>query len=210
MSNNPSPPFVGVRILENRTPTGRRTGTPANRAALYFAFGRDKAAELEGRQRGEWLGSDGRVQTHEAVMAWARQEALRHRYTFEALLSVPQGDLSPKAFCQAMQQGGQIADWRLIAHQDTDYRHAHVLFFRDRRIEKQAFLSWQTAVRTELAGLEQQQLADRAARQEAALERGQERSKGLDLNGSTQVSGLTQVSGSTQVRLSKGWEVGFG
>lgn len=152
-------PFIGVRLHENRTPTGRRTSTPARRAALYFAYGRERQNQLEEKQRGEWLGPDGRVHTHAAVMAWAKESALNHRYTFEALLSVQQGKLTPAQFCQAMGQGEEIGDWRLVSHQDTDYRHAHVLFFRDKRLDKNSFLAWQTAVRQELARLEQQQLA---------------------------------------------------
>jgi hypothetical protein len=159
MSNNRSDPFIGVQLHENRTPTGRRTSTPAKRAALYFAYGRYPQAQQAEKQRGEWLGPDGRVQTHEAVMTWAKQEALRHRYTCQALLSVPQGDVDPEQFCQAMGQGDEISDWRLMAHQDTSHRHAHVLFFRDKRLDKKTFLAWQTAVRQELSRLEQQQLA---------------------------------------------------
>ena len=156
MSNNASEPFIGVQMHENRTPTGRRTSTPAKQAALYFAYGRYPQAQQADKQRGEWLGPDGRVQTHEAVLAWAKQEALRHRYTFQAILSVPQGDVDPEQFCQAMQHGDEISDWRLIAHQDTSHRHAHVLFFRDKRLDKKTFLAWQTAVRQELSRLEQQ------------------------------------------------------
>jgi hypothetical protein len=89
-------------------------------------------------------------------LAWAKQEALRHRYTFQAILSVPQGDVNPEQFCQAMQHGDEISDWRLMAHQDTQYRHAHVLFFRDKRLDQKTFLAWQTAVRQELSRLEQQ------------------------------------------------------
>lgn len=157
-------PFIGVRLRENRTPAGRRTSAPARRAALYFAYGRDhsvpdRPAQPEEKQRGEWLGPDGRSHTHEAVMAWAKEAALNHRYTFEALLSVQQGELTPEQFCQAMSQSGEIGDWRLVSHQDTAYRHAHVLFFRDKRLDKTTFLAWQTAVRQELARLEQQQLA---------------------------------------------------
>lgn len=182
MNSDLPAPFIGVRMHENRTPTGRCTGTPAKRAALYFAYGNqrnvgDKKAQLAGWQRGEWLGPDGRTHAHDRVMAWARQEALRHRYTFEAILSVPQGDLTPAEFCRAMQQGGGITDWRLMAHHDTDYRHAHVLFFRDKRLDKETFLSWQSEVRAELVRLEQQQTNDRAAQQEMALDTGQARTR---------------------------------
>lgn len=158
MVNDAPIPFIGLRLHENRTPTGRRTSTPAKHAALYFAYGRDRQAQQEEKQRGQWLGPDGRSHSHEAVMAWAKEAALNHRYTFEALLSVQQGELTPAQFCQAMGQGQEIGDWRLVSHEDTDYRHAHVLFFRDKRLDKKSFLAWQTAVRQELSRLEQQQL----------------------------------------------------
>lgn len=158
MTDDSPIPFIGVRLRENRTLAGRRTSAPARRAALYFAYGRDRQARQEEKQRGEWLGPDGRSHTHEAVMAWAKEAALNHRYTFEALLSVQQGELTPEQFCQAMSQSGEIRDWRLVSHQDTAYRHAHVLFFRDKRLDKTTFLAWQTAVRQELTRLEQQQL----------------------------------------------------
>jgi hypothetical protein len=159
MNSDAPIPFIGMRLHENRTPTGRRTSTPARHAVLYFAYGRDIQAQQAEKQRGQWLGPDGRAHTHEAVMAWAKEAALHHRYTFEALLSVQQGELTPAQFCQAMGQSQEIGDWRLVSHQDTDYRHAHVLFFRDKRLDKETFLAWQTAVRQELSRLEQQQLA---------------------------------------------------
>ena len=137
-------PFIGLRLHENRTPTGRRTSTPAKRATLYFAYGRERQNQLEEKQRGQWLGPDGRSHSHAAVTAWAKEAALNHRYTFEALLSVQQGELTPAQFCQAMGQGGEIGEGRLVSHQDTDYRHAHVLFFRDRRLDKQQLAAMST------------------------------------------------------------------
>ena len=78
-----------------------------------------------------------------------------------------------------MQQGGEVSDWRLMTHHDTDYRHAHVLFFRDKRLDKETFLSWQTEVRAELARLEQQRLVDRSLQQEMGLEAGQAKARAL-------------------------------
>lgn len=170
-------PYINVRTQENRTPTGRRTSTPAKQAALYYAFGRDKEAQLEGRQRGEWLGPDGRVHTQEEVMDWVKAKAMAHRYTFQGILSVPEGELSAAEFGRAMQKGGQTEDWRLISHEDTKHRHAHVLWFGDKRMGKKAFLSWQSEVRAELVRLEQQQTNDRAARQEMELDTGQARAR---------------------------------
>lgn len=173
MPTEPAPiPFIGVRAQRNRTPTGRRTATPARRAALYLAFGSERqAAEQTAEPRGQWVGPGGRVRSHEAVLAWAREGALRHRYTFQAVLSVQQGALEPEDFVQAMEKGGLISDWRLMVHRDTDYHHAHVLFFRDHRIQKETFLGWQEEVREELARLEEQQLLGRAAQEEAVQER---------------------------------------
>lgn len=173
-------PFINVRTQENRTPTGRRTSTPAKRAALYYAYGRDKEAQLEGRQRGEWLGPDGRVHTQEEVMDWVKANALAHRYTFQGILSVPEGELTAAEFGQAMQKGGQTEDWRLISHEDTKHRHAHVLWFGDKRMGKKAFLSWQAEVRAELVRLEQQ-TNDRSEQQEMALEMSQSRTKGQEV-----------------------------
>jgi hypothetical protein len=147
--------FINVRTQENRTPTGRRTSAPARRATHYYAFGAERdTGSREAQQRGEWWGPDGRTQTHEAVMAWVKEQAMRHRYTFQGLLSVPEGELTAAAFCRAMQKGDQAGDWRLIAHADTDHRHAHVLWFGDKRMDKQTFLSWQAEVRAELIRLE--------------------------------------------------------
>lgn len=168
-------PFIGVRAHRNRTPAGRRTATPARRAALYLAFGSERQAEQSAEQpaepRGQWLGPDGRVRSHESVLAWAQEGALRHRYTFQAVLSVQQGALEPEEFAQAMEKGGLISDWRLMVHRDTDYRHAHVLFFRDHRFQKETFLGWQEQVREELARLEEQQLSSHAAQEGAVQER---------------------------------------
>ncbi|MCL4267270.1 MAG: hypothetical protein KJ069_29095 [Anaerolineae bacterium] len=171
-------PFINVRAQQNRTPTGRRTSTLARRAALYYAYGRDKAAQLEGRQRGEWMGPNGRIYTHEEVMAWVKTNALACRYTFQGILSIPEGELTAAEFGRAMYKGGQIEDWRLLAHDDTRHRHAHVLWFGDKRMDRQAFLSWQTEVRAELVRLEQQQQAnDQTVQQEIALDAGRSRSQ---------------------------------
>lgn len=165
-ANRQSVPFINVRVQENRTPTGRRTSTPAKRAALYYAYGRDPQARLEGRLRGQWLAPDGRPRSQEAVMAWIREQSMSHRYTFQGLLSVPQGVLTGADFNEALQKGGQEKEWRLIAHDDTRHPHAHVLWFGDKRLNKQDFLSWQKNVRAALVRLEKQQLNDQALRGE--------------------------------------------
>jgi hypothetical protein len=151
----------------NRTATGRRSVAPAGKAAAYFAYGRDPG-KAGGRQRGEWVGPQGEAHSHQAVLAWARQLARRHENTSQALLSVPEGRLSAADYAQALNQSEQIGDYRLVVHNDTAYSHAHVLFFRDKQLDKEAFLRWHEAVRQELAALEKKQLAEQAQRQAAA------------------------------------------
>jgi hypothetical protein len=172
-------PFIGVRVHRNRTPSGRRTVTPARRAAHYYAYGRELAFERDGKQRGSWYGPDGKVRGHQEVLDWARQEALDHRYTFEAVLSVQQGSPAAADFCQAMRRGEVIRDWRLLVHRDTEYRHAHVLFFRDERLEKEQFLAWQQQVREALLQLDRQQGAEQGLQGEAGA--GKERGLAVEL-----------------------------
>jgi hypothetical protein len=152
-------PFIRIQMQKNRTASGRRTSTPAKHAARYCAYGNVKSKQ-EGKQRGEWLGPNSQKQSHEAVMAWAQQEALQHRYTCHAIFSLRDGALTPQQFCHAMQQGGDIQDWRLMAHSDTAHSHAHILFFRDKRLDKQRYLTWHNAVGEALSTMEKQHVSD--------------------------------------------------
>ena len=147
-------PFVRLTYTANRTPTGRRTATPARKAARYFAYANDLEAERSGQQRGHWYGPDGSKHEHEPVLAWAAAGAKAHHYTFQALLSLPEGRLSAEDFTRAMREGKYIDDFRLIPHDDTEHSHAHVLFFRDSRMDKEQFTDWHERIRQSLAARE--------------------------------------------------------
>jgi hypothetical protein len=148
-------PFVRLAYELNRTPTGKRTATPVKKAARYFAYANDREAERRGEQRSHWYGPDGSKHEHEAVLAWATAGAKAHRYTFQALLSLPEGRLSAEDFTRAMREGKYIDDFRLMSHDDTKYSHAHVLFFGDSRLEKVQFSDWYERIRQSLAALEE-------------------------------------------------------
>lgn len=169
-------PFVRLTYSRNRTPRGKRTATPARRAARYFAFGHGREAARGAEQRGRWVGPDGRTHDHEAVLAWIAAQAREHVYTFQALLSVPEGRLRAEDFTRAMQEGKTIDDWRLLSHDDTAYSHAHVLFFRNSRLDKESFAGWQERVRRELAALEAASLraGERSVVAQLSAERGHE------------------------------------
>ena len=97
-------PFVRLTYVANRTPTGRRTATPARRAARYFAFGHDREAAPDAEQRGRWVGPGGQTHDHEAVLAGLqrRREARLH------LSGAALGARRPAAgggFSRAMQEG---------------------------------------------------------------------------------------------------------
>jgi len=160
-------PVVRMQHTRNRTPTGKRTATPARKAAIYFAFGRD-ANRADGKQRGEWLGPGGERHKHEDVLAWAQQQARQHEHTFQALLSVPQARLTGEDYAHALAAAKQIEEWRMVVHNDTNYSHAHVLFFRDRRLPRSQFDRWQAQVQQNLVALEAKRLAEPAQEVEIA------------------------------------------
>lgn len=155
MSKTRSLPVVRLEHRRNRTPTGKRTGTPARKAAIYFAFGR-----RANQQRGDWLGPGGERHPHEAVLAWAQGQARQHEHTFQALLSVPQARLTGQDYVRALEAAGQTEGWRMVVHNDTAYSHAHVLFFRDRRLPRDEFEQWQAQVQNALLTLEEKRLAE--------------------------------------------------
>jgi hypothetical protein len=124
------------------------------KAARYFAYANDREAERRGEQRSHWYGPDGSKHEHEAVLAWATAGAKAHRYTFQALLSLPEGRLSATDFTRAMREGKYIDDFRLITHDDTKHSHAHVLFFRDSRMDREQFTDWHERIRQSLAARE--------------------------------------------------------
>lgn len=152
-------PIVRLQHTPNRTPTGKRTATPARKAANYFAFGRD-TNQADGKQRGEWLGPSGQPHQHDDVLDWAQNQARHHEHTFQALLSVPQARLTGKDYAHALEEAKQIEEWRMVVHNDTHYSHAHVLFFRDQRLPRVQFEQWQAQVQQELILLEAKRLAE--------------------------------------------------
>ena len=174
---NNTPPTVRMQHTRNRTATGKRTTTPARQAATYFAFGR-QTQQPNGRQRGEWLGSDGKLHNHEAVLAWAKGQARQHEHTFQALLSVQQARLSDQDYMTALNVAGQIGDWRLVVHNDTNYSHAHVLFFRNQRLPRTQFEQWQQQVQQALSDLEARCLAE--SEQALTLSEGSHMAAGLE------------------------------
>ena len=158
MAKTVARPVVRLQHKHNRTPTGKRTATPARKAVAYFAFGRD--VNQVGKQRGQWIGSGGNQHEHKDVLHWAHQQARQHEHTFQALLSVPQARLSGAEYAKALDKAGQIETWRMVVHNDTAYSHAHVLFFRDQRMSRTQFEQWQAQVQQELALLEEKRLAE--------------------------------------------------
>ncbi len=162
-------PVVRLNHTRNRTPTGTRTATPARKAAVYFAFGQ-QPKQTEGKQRGEWLGPGNEQHKHEEVLTWAQSQARQHEHTFQALLSVPQARLSGRDYARALEAAGQIETWRMVVHNDTNYSHAHVLFFRNQRLPRAQFDQWQAQVQQELVILEEKRLAEPEQQMDGVME----------------------------------------
>ena len=59
------------------------------------------------------------------------------------LLSIRDVRLPPEAFAAAMRTSNSpFTQWRLSAHDDTDYAHAHVIAFSNRPIPKRMIVGW--------------------------------------------------------------------
>lgn len=159
----PASPLARLRYYRNTTKSGRATAAKAQQTMYYYAYG---AGRQQAEMRGQWYSPDGRTD-HGAVMAWVAAQAQQHSYTYQAVLSVRDGELTAEDFCQVMGAAGGIADWRLVQHGDTNHRHAHVLFFRDRPFSLKETVSWSAAARQALAALEQERLPEQRLGQAA-------------------------------------------
>ena len=175
-NNQTQQAFVGVQLLLNRTPTGRRSAVAVRRAAHYVAYGqRGKVAETA-QLRGEWVGEDGQRYSHEAVLAWGKAGAWAHQHTVHAVLSVPRVRLGAEDYRLALAADKEVSrTYRLMVHEDTRYSHAHALFFWDKRMEKEQFLQWQAEVKAVLAERETAQIAAQELAAGQAEEIGQTR-----------------------------------
>ena len=162
--------FVGVQLHTNRTPTGRASTVAVRRAAGYIAYGRQQGAEAQ--QRGQWLGADGQVYSHEAVLDWAKEWVRERRYTVHVILSVGQAQLSGDDYRRALAVDETISgEYRLMVHRDSRYSHAHALLFWDNRLEKKRFLQWQAEVQATLSERETAQLmSEQMMSEELALD----------------------------------------
>jgi hypothetical protein len=158
---------------ENRTKTGRVSATVTRKIANYLAYGRGRPAQQQQREpRGAWLDQNSQPRTHDEVIAWVAQEGKAQRYTHQLILSVKDEWLTPEAYNRALAAGGSFfADWRLMAHTDTSYSHAHVIAFGDKQIrfKSESFRDWWLTVRQALETEREAVLTQRTAVPEHAL-----------------------------------------
>ncbi len=138
--------------MANKSAKGKPSYAQMKGLMNYIAYGRyEDRFDQETQQRGLWLDHNGNPAAHEETLHWAKEKVHRYSYehTYQLLLSTRYGGLTAADFSHVLQQGSELSDmreWRLMMHQDTQHRHAHVLFFRDKRLDKKSFLTWQTAV----------------------------------------------------------------
>jgi hypothetical protein len=163
--------IADVRSYRNLTKTGRPTATKVARTVQYYSYGRSSEVDTEQSLRGEWFGPSGQT-THQEVMVWAKMAARANSHTFQLLLSVREGKLEETDYqqivdnCADLLERAHVTDYRLIAHEDSAYNHAHCLFFAEQKIEKSIFTVWQRALVRELTAVQ----AERAQQQELALQ----------------------------------------
>jgi hypothetical protein len=171
-----------ISIHENRTKTGRVSATVTRKIANYLAYGRGRPAQQQQREpRGAWLDQNSQPRTHDAVIAWVAQEGKAQRYTHQLILSVKDEWLTPEAYNRALAAGGPFfTEWRLMAHTDTSYSHAHVIAFGDKQIrfKSESFRDWWLTVRQALETEREATLAQRTAVPEHQSEPGAGASSG--------------------------------
>lgn len=142
-----------VRYFCNQKQDGTPSTTPVQKSMFYYGYGTpDKSRGKE--TRGVWYDQNGDVRSYGAALAWAKGTALRNKYTFTLLLSVKDVRLAPEAFVTAMRHSAPpFSQWRLIAHDDTAYAHAHVIAFSNRPIPKRVIVGWSSRARDVLQAL---------------------------------------------------------
>lgn len=165
--------ILRLQSHENRTKTGRVSATVTRKIANYLAYGRGRPAQQQQREpRGTWLDQDSQTRTHDEVIAWVQNEGKAQRYTHQLILSVKDEWLTPEAYNRALAAGGSFFPaWRLMAHTDTSYSHAHVIAFGDKQIrfKSESFRDWWLTVRQALETEREAALAQRTAVREHDL-----------------------------------------
>ncbi len=159
--------ILRLQSHENRTKTGRPSATVTRKIANYLAYGRGRPAQQQQREpRGIWLDQNSKVRAHDEVIAWVEQAGKAQRYTHQLILSVKDEWLNPETYNRALAAGGPFfSKWRLMAHTDTSYSHAHVIAFGDKqfRFKSESFRDWWLTVRQALETEREAALAQRTA-----------------------------------------------
>ncbi len=157
-----------AQYTKTRTKTNRNVSQNAARKVRYCTYERNSR-----EQRGIWYGPDG-AQSYPAVRAWAREESQSHKYVYELLLSVREGvEARPEDFRRVMEADDRFEDWRLIEHENTDNRHAHVVVFTDKTLRRNEVMQWQRETCQRLAEVERQYERQMQQEQQTEIQREQ-------------------------------------
>ncbi|MBK9054481.1 MAG: hypothetical protein IPL78_27295 [Chloroflexi bacterium] len=106
------------------------------------------------QERGVWFGPK-RAYSYQEVLDWAKGSvhASEQPYGYTLLLSTRDGDLAEWEYEQALWAGNEwveVADWRLVVHEDTANQHAHALVFPRGVIPTNLLHEWHTSMREAL------------------------------------------------------------
>jgi hypothetical protein len=147
-----------MRYFRNVTQDGRPSNSQVQRSMYYYGYGKPEQRR-DGETRGTWYDQNGDVRSYGAALAWVKGTALRNKYTFTMLLSIKDVRLAPEAFVTAMRLSQPpFSQWRLIAHDDTAYAHAHVIAFSNRILPKREVVGWSSRARDVLEEMRHEQI----------------------------------------------------
>ncbi len=147
-----------MQYFRNQAQGGTPSTSKIQRSLYYYGYGTpDKRKGNE--TRGDWYDQSGAVRPYGTALAWAKGTALHNKYTYTLLLSVKDIWPTPEAFVSVMQHSKPpFSQWRLIAHDDTGYAHAHVIAFSDRILPKREVVGWSSRARDVLEEMRHEQM----------------------------------------------------
>ena len=159
-------PVINARYIRN---CSRKTDRPSTYrtvgAVRYIGFGHTFENPKQ-FQRGQWHSQDGE-ETHDDVMAWAKENAQQHKYTYTFVLSVRDAAMQDVDFIETVQgamsdqaKNDFPTDWRMMVHRDSDHDHVHLVLFRDKTLQKAQLAQWRQTLQQELAVREAQRLQE--------------------------------------------------
>lgn len=138
-------------VKANYVRQSKRAWQAVKRSLKYYAF--RPGPDLAQRR---WYGQDGSGMSYYDARDTLRDLAANHRYTYRIVLSTRDAPLTTEDYRAVL--GEQFDGYVFVAHDNTDYPHAHVLACRDKKLSRKDL----TALRAQLVERERAHALEQA------------------------------------------------